>query len=59
MNPIILDWLESWGLALHTREWIYWLVAAAAIALAVYIADVICRRGIIPVIKKLIATTKA
>ena len=59
MNPIILDWLDSWGLPLHTHQWIYWLVAAAAIALAVYIADVICRRGIIPVIKKLIATTKA
>ena len=59
MNPIILDWLDTWGLPLHTHHGIYWLVAAAAILLTVYLANVICRKAVIPVIKKLVARTKA
>ncbi|MBR5841378.1 MAG: mechanosensitive ion channel [Bacteroidaceae bacterium] len=58
MNPMILSRLDMWGLSLHS-EWIYWLMAAAAIALVVYAANVACRRIVIPVIKKLTTTTKA
>ncbi|MBR5235108.1 MAG: mechanosensitive ion channel [Bacteroidaceae bacterium] len=58
MNPMILSRLDMWGLSLHS-EWIYWLMAAAAIALVVYVANVACRRIVIPVIKKLTTTTKA
>lgn len=59
MNPTILNWLNSYGITFQTREWLYWLIAAASIALVAYVADVIFRRGIIPVVKKVIASTKA
>ena len=39
MNPTILNWLNSIGIALYSREWIYWLVSTAAITLIVYIAN--------------------
>lgn len=59
MNPTILSWLNSLGITLYSREWIYWLASALAITLVVYIADVICRRGIIPLVKKIIIKTKS
>ena len=59
MNPTILSWLNSLGITLHSREWIYWLASALAITLVVYIADVISRRGIIPLVKKIIIKTKS
>lgn len=59
MNPTILNWLNSYGITFQNREWLYWLIAAASIALVAYVADVIFRRGIIPVVKKVIASTKA
>ena len=59
MNPTILSWLNSLGITLYSREWIYWLASALAITLVVYIADVISRRGIIPLVKKIIIKTKS
>lgn len=53
MNPVILRVMSG------VHQWIYWLVAAATIAFIVYIVNVICRRVIIPIIKKLTASTKA
>ena len=58
MNPTILNWLNSYGITFHTREWLYWLVSASIIIFVLYLTDVICRRGIIPIIKKVVATTK-
>ena len=59
MNPILLRWLAPLGVTATSKTWIYWLIAVAAIALVVYIADVICRRAIIPLVKKFTRVTRA
>ena len=59
MNPILLRWLAPLGVTATSKTWIYWLIAVAAIALVVYIADVICRRAIIPLVKKFTQATRA
>ena len=59
MNPILLRWLAPLGVTATSKTWIYWLIAVAAIALVVYIADVICRRAIIPLVRKFTQATGA
>ena len=59
MNPILLRWLAPLGVTATSKTWIYWLIAVAAIALVVYIADVICRRAIIPLVRKFTQATRA
>ncbi len=59
MNPILLRRLAPLGVTATSKTWIYWLIAVAAIALVVYIADVICRRAIIPLVKKFTRVTRA
>lgn len=59
MNPILLRWLAPLGVTATSKTWMYWLIAVAAIALVVYIADVICRRAIIPLVRKFTRVTRA
>lgn len=59
MNPILLRWLAPLGVTATSKTWIYWLIAVAAIALVVYIADVICRCAIIPLVRKFTQATRA
>lgn len=59
MNPTLLRWLSPLGITADSRAWLYWLIAIAAIALVVFMADVVCRRLLLPLVKRLIRATRA
>ena len=59
MNETIVGWLEGWGISAHRMEWMYWLVTLAGVALIIFIADVVCRRVLIPLVKKLTRRTRS
>ena len=59
MNPTLLRWLSPLGITADSRAWLYWLIAMAAIALVVFMADVVCRRLLIPLVKRLTRATRA
>ncbi len=58
MNPTLLRWLSPLGITADSHTWLYWLIALAAIVLAVFVADVVCRRLVLPLVKKLIRATR-
>lgn len=59
MNPTLLRWLSPLGITADSRVWLYWLIAIAAIALVVFMADVVCRRLLLPLVKRLTRATRA
>jgi len=59
MNPTLLRWLSPLGITADSRAWLYWLIAIAAIALVVFMADVVCRRLLLPLVKRLTRATRA
>lgn len=59
MNPTLLRWLSPLGITADSRAWLYWLIAIAAIALVVFMADVVCRRLVLPLVKRLTRATRA
>ena len=58
MNELIVRWLQECGVDISTQPWVYWGVTVGGIVLAVYIADVLCRRAIIPLVKKVTRRTR-
>lgn len=58
MNETILRWLSPLGITADNDPWLYWLIALAAVAVVVYLADAVCRRVIIPLVKKMIRRTR-
>ena len=58
MNELIVRWLQDCGVNIDAQPWVYWCVTVGGIALAVYAADVLCRRAIIPLVKKVIRHTR-
>ena len=59
MNPTLLRWLSPLGITADSRAWLYWLIAIATIALVVFMADVVCRRLLLPLVKRLTRATRA
>jgi len=59
MNPTLLRWLSPLGIAADSRAWLYWLIAIASIALVVFVADAVCRRLVLPLVKRLTRATRA
>ena len=59
MNPTLLRWLSPLGITADSRAWLYWLIAIAAIALVVFVADAVCRRLLLPLVKRLTRATRA
>ena len=57
MNKTILYWLSDLGVPVMAHEWIYWAVTLAGVALIVYIVDLICRRLVIPGVRKVTRRT--
>ena len=57
MNETIHRWLST--LHVTDNNWIYWAVVLASVALVVYLADVLCRRLFIPLVKKVIRRTRS
>ena len=59
MNPTLLRWLSPPGITADSRAWLSRLIAIAAIALVVFMADVVCRRLLLPLVKRLTRATRA
>lgn len=59
MNPTLLRWLSPLGITADSRAWLYWLIAIATIVLVVFMADVVCRRLLLPLVKRLTRATRA
>ena len=59
MNPIILRWLAPLGVTAINNTWLYWTITMAVIALIVYVANVVCRRIIVPLVKKVTHRTRS
>ena len=57
MNETIHRWLSTLHVADNNR--MYWTIVLATIALVVYLADVLCRRLFIPLVKKVIRRTRS
>lgn len=59
MNSTLLRWLSPLGITADSRAWLYWLIAIASIALVVFVADAVCRRLVLPLVKRLTRATRA
>lgn len=59
MNETILGWIQHWGISAGRMEWMYWVLTVSSVALIVFVADVLCRRVFIPLVKKLTRKTNA
>lgn len=59
MNETISRWIESAGINAGENNWIYWTMSIAAIALIIVVANVLCRRLITPLVKRLISHTRS
>ena len=59
MNETISRWIESAGINAGENNWIYWIVAVASIAFVVVVANVLCRRLFIPLVKRVVSHTRS
>ena len=53
MNNTIVNLLQNWGVNPESMYWLYWCFVILAIAIVIYIVNLICNRGIIPLVRKL------
>ena len=58
MNETISQWIGSAGIDAGNYNWIYWAMAVAAIAFVIVVANVLCRRLLIPLVKRLVSHTR-
>ena len=58
MNETISQWIGSAGIDAGNYNWIYWATAVAAIAFVIVVANVLCRRLLIPLVKRLVSHTR-
>lgn len=59
MNETILCFLSSLNIHVDEHHWLYWAIVVAIITLIVYLADVLCRRIFIPIVKRMIRRTRS
>ena len=59
MNNTIVNLLQNWGVNPESMYWLYWCFVILAIAIVIYIANLICNRGIIPLVRKLREGTRS
>ena len=59
MNSLILRWLAPLGVTATSTTWLYWVITMGTIALILYAANVVCRRIIIPIVKKVTKRTRS
>ena len=59
MNETIVGWLKGVGVNPDSMYWIYWVVVIMALCLIIYIINLICSRGIIPLIRKITNGTRS
>ena len=59
MNETISRWIESAGIDAGENNWIYWTMSVAAIALIIVVANMLCRRLITPLVKRVVSHTRS
>lgn len=59
MNNTIVNLLQNWGVNPESMYWLYWCFVILAIAIVIYIVNLICNRGIIPLVRKLREGTRS
>ncbi len=59
MNATIHRWLSALGLANGENNWVYWIISISIIALVILIADMLCRRLFIPIVKRVVSRTRS
>ncbi len=52
MSETIVGCLKDWGVNSDSMYWIYWSTVALALITIIYVINLICTRGIIPLIRK-------
>ena len=58
MNETLLKQFSSWGISGGTDNWTYWIIAMASIAFLIFLANILCRSFLIPLVKKVIKRTR-
>ena len=59
MNEIISGWMGAMGINAGVNNWVYLTMGIAAIAFVVVVANVLCRRFLIPLVKRLVSSTRS
>ena len=59
MNNIIVRLLQDWGVNPQSMYWLYWCFVVLALAIIIYLVNLLCNRGIIPLVRKLRQGTRS
>ena len=59
MNNTIVRLLQDWGVNPDSMYWLYWCFVVLGIAIVIYIVNLLCNRGIIPLVRKFTQATRA
>lgn len=59
MNNTIVRLLQDWGVNPDSMYWLYWCFVVLGIAIVIYIVNLLCNRGIIPLVRKVREATRS
>lgn len=59
MNNAIVRLLQDWGVNPDSMYWLYWCFVILALATVIYIVNLLCNHGIIPLLRKLREGTRS
>ena len=59
MNNTIVRLLQDWGVNPDSMYWLYWCIVVLGIAIVIYIVNLLCNRGIIPLVRKVREATRS
>ena len=59
MNSTIVGWLADWGVNPDSLYWIYWCAVVLCITFIIYILNLVCKRGLIPLVRKVTKGTRS
>ena len=59
MNNIIVRLLQDWGVNPQSMYWLYWCFVVLALAIIIYLVNLLCNRGLIPLVRKLRQGTRS
>ena len=59
MNNTIVKLLQDWGVNPESMYWLYWCFVILALAIVIYLVNLLCTRGIIPLVRRLREGTRS
>ena len=59
MNNIIVRLLQDWGVNPQSMYWLYWCFVVLALAIIIYLVNLLCNRALIPLVRKLRQGTRS